>query len=213
MGREKDFDNCTIYHIRAIDTKRVLYVGSTTDFKTRCSRHKWGGKNGTTPIYTYIREQGGFELFEIVPVSFLQLTDALELRMEEQLEMEKYTSLLNAQNAYTSNEDLLKRLKASDEKNKVKLQERRRARHERNLKKEKEQSKARYELNKEKIKEQMKVYRELNTEKLKEKKKVYRELNKEKLKEEGKVYNELNKEILKEKRKAKREQKKSAITA
>ena len=183
MRRKQDFGNSTIYHIRVISTKQVVYVGSTTDFKERCYNHKSSCKNGTSPIYTYIREQGGYELFEIVPVSVLQLTHEIELRMEEQLELEKYTDTLNAQNAYTSKQDRLKQMKDLDEKNKVKLKERRRARYERNLKKESEQSKSRYELNKEKKKEQMKVY------------------------------SELNKEKLKEKRKAKREQKKSAITA
>ena len=85
MGRKQDFSQSTIYHIRTIESKMFAYVGSTTNFKQRCSTHKSRCKNGyNSPIYIYIRDNGGFELYEIVPVALLQLTDAIELPIEEQ---------------------------------------------------------------------------------------------------------------------------------
>jgi len=40
MGRSQDFNNSVIYHIRCIETKRVIYVGSTTNFEQRKRSHK-----------------------------------------------------------------------------------------------------------------------------------------------------------------------------
>jgi len=196
MARKPNFGNCTIYHIRAINTTQVLYVGSTTDFKKRRRAHKSDCKNGTSPIYMYIREQGGFELFEIVAVSVLQLADALELRMEEQLEMDKYTSILNMVNAYTSNEDRHEQQKVYKELNKATLTEKK---------------KVYYQLNKATITEQNKVYKELNKDEIKATNKVYRQKNNEKLKEKDKTRYQKNKAAIKEKRKVRDQINKAAI--
>ena len=142
MGRKQDFSQSTIYHIRVIETKMVAYVGSTTNFKQRCALHKSRCKNGSTiPIYNYIRDNGGYDLFEIVPVAFLQLTDAIELRIEEQNEMDKYTDKLNAIKAYISEQERLEQRKVYNEQNKDK-------------------HKAYLEQNKEVLKEKQKAYYE-----------------------------------------------------
>jgi hypothetical protein len=99
----------------------VAYVGSTTNFKQRCALHKSSCKNGSTiPIYNYIRDNGGYDLFEIVPVAFLHLNDVIELRIEEQKEMDKYTDKLNAIKAYTSEQErekLRKNIESKTKKN------------------------------------------------------------------------------------------------
>ena len=56
MGRKQDFSQSTIYHIRAIETKMVVYVGSTTNFKQRCATHKSNCKIGLTLKFTNILE-------------------------------------------------------------------------------------------------------------------------------------------------------------
>ena len=43
-----------------------------------------------------MRENGGFENYEIIPVSFHNLTNIVELRILEQQEMDKYDGLLNS---------------------------------------------------------------------------------------------------------------------
>ena len=142
MGRKQDFSQSTIYHIRVIETKMVAYVGSITNFKQRCALHKSSFKNGSTiPIYNYIRDNGGYDLFEIVPVAFLQLTDAIELRIEEQNEIDKYTDKLNAIKAYISEQERLEQRKVYNEQNKDK-------------------HKAYLEQNKEVLKEKQKAYYE-----------------------------------------------------
>jgi|AntAceMinimDraft_5_1070358.scaffolds.fasta_scaffold118852_1 hypothetical protein len=210
MGRKQDFSQSTIYHIRAIETKMVAYVGSTTNFKQRCALHKSSCKNGSTiPIYNYIRDNGGYDLFEIVPVAFLHLNDVIELRIEEQKEMDKYTDKLNAIKAYTSEQEREKIKKEYREQNKEKHKEYNKIYREQNKdkiteknKEYKEQNKDKIteykEQNKNRIKEQTKEYREQNKDKLNDKKRAYYQLNKDKLNDKKKAYYELNKEKIKE---------------
>ena len=92
---------CVIYNII---TKDGLYIGSTTDFKNRCYRHKSNLKRGEIyPLYENIRDNNGQYKIEII----LELVceDKLELRQIE----EEYRILcganLNGQSAFTSSED------------------------------------------------------------------------------------------------------------
>jgi hypothetical protein len=213
MGRKQDFSQSTIYHIRVIETKMVAYVGSTTNFRQRCATHKSNCKIGLTlPIYKYIRDNGGFVLFEIIPVAFLHLNDVIELRIEEQKEMDKYTDKLNAIKAYISKENrtkyvkeynkeyndrnkdsLIKQQKEYRNQNKDKMAEYQKEYREQNKGHNKYKTKEYYEKNKTKMNEQSKAYREQNQEKLKEYAIKYREQNQEKLKEYKKEYYQQNK--------------------
>ena len=100
MPRATDYNNCTIYHIRNINSKQVIYVGSSSNYLKRKSKHKWdcntekSDKYNNT-LYQYIRSQGGYNLFEVIPVKFLKLENGVQLRIEEQKEMDKYDSLQN----------------------------------------------------------------------------------------------------------------------
>jgi hypothetical protein len=110
MPRKQDFSQSTIYHIRRIETKEVVYVGSSCAFKQRPSTHKHSccceNDNGYNyPVYVYIREQGGFDLFEVVPVSFHKLENDIQLRIEEQKELDKYPNAFNKRKAYTTKTD------------------------------------------------------------------------------------------------------------
>ena len=148
MGRKQDFSQSTIYHIRVIETKMVAYVGSTTNFKQRCASHKHDFKRDCNyPIYKYIRDNGGFDLFEIIPVAFLHLNDGIELRIEEQKEMDKHTDKLNAIKAYISEQERI----VSDKDNRKVYNE-----------KNKENRKKYVEQNKEKIRNTRQIYLEKN---------------------------------------------------
>ena len=92
---------CVIY---SITTKDGLYIGSTTNFKMRCYRHKSNLKRGEPyPLYENIRDNNGHYKIEII----LELVceDKTELRKIE----EEYRILcganLNGQSAFTSTED------------------------------------------------------------------------------------------------------------
>ena len=107
MPRAQNFTQSTIYHIRCIATRAVIYVGSTTSFGQRESghKHKCNNVNGVHyhyPIYAHIRDNGGWDLFEVIPVAHLQLNNKTELRIAEQFEMDKHTDLRNVNYAVRS---------------------------------------------------------------------------------------------------------------
>ena len=96
-----DFSNSCIYHIRNKITKNIIYVGSTTNFGIRKKNHiiscnNITGREHHKPVYKSIRETGGMDCYEIIPVKYLSLNNILELRIEEQNEINKHSNLLNA---------------------------------------------------------------------------------------------------------------------
>jgi len=105
MGRPQDFSKSVIYHIRHMESKEVVYVGSTTNFPQRKRMHKYScnneeGKDFRTPIYCHIRNNGGFDCFEVIPIKSLKLENKTELLIAEQEEMDKHRTLANGQKAY-----------------------------------------------------------------------------------------------------------------
>jgi len=46
-------------------------------------------------VYCYIRENGGFDNFEVIPILFLKLENKTQLLIEEQKEMDKHLDLKN----------------------------------------------------------------------------------------------------------------------
>ena len=143
------------YKISCLDeTINNVYIGSTTNFTKRKSRHKINSinnendKNYNFPIYKFIRENGGWVNFKMVPIEEAEFESKLHAHIREQELFEKYKNKLNSINAYTNQKEYKKEYR---------------------------------ELNKEKIKESKKEYRETNKEKIKEYQKQYRELNKKQI--------------------------------
>jgi hypothetical protein len=94
MPRPQNLDQCTVYHIRHRETLQVVYVGSTTNFDQRKAKHKYAYNYDKRaaymyPHYTYIRENGGFESFEIVPILHQKCESCIELRILEQQEIDR----------------------------------------------------------------------------------------------------------------------------
>jgi hypothetical protein len=110
MGRPQDFSKSVIYHIRHMESKEVVYVGSTTNFSQRKGTHKHNcnnkeGKNFTSPIYCHIRDNGGFDCFEVIPIKSLKLRNKTELLIAEQEEMGKHQTLANRKKAHITIEE------------------------------------------------------------------------------------------------------------
>ena len=124
MPRAQQFERSTIYNIRHAETGVVIYVGSSTNFATRKTKHKYNcNKIGLSayhlPVYVHIRANGGFDAYEIVPVEYLVLTCKVELQIAEQTEMNKHQTLLNKYCAhrppaqyYIDNKEHIKEIKA-----------------------------------------------------------------------------------------------------
>ena len=101
MTRAQNFQTSTIYHIRHAVTREVIYVGSSTAFARRVHKHKSTCNNPTSgghhfPVYQYIRDNGGWDAYHVVPVSHHNLQNKVELQILEQQEIDRHTTLKNA---------------------------------------------------------------------------------------------------------------------
>ena len=167
MGRRQDFTNSVIYHIRHMESKEVIYVGSTTNFSNRKTAHKYNcnheeGKCFTIPIYCHIRDNGGFDCFEVIPIQSLKLENKTQLLIAEQEEIDKHQTLVNSCKAYITIEQ--KRID-NNERNK-KYREEHKAELNEKTKKYRQEHKAEIKLYNKQYKEEHKA--EIN-EKMKEK--------------------------------------------
>jgi hypothetical protein len=174
------------------------YIGETTNFTNRKRQHI---KNTTNPNdkkhyhlkhYDTIRQNGGWDEWEMVEIEKFNGKTKLEARIREQELIKEHNANLNMLNAYITEEERVAIKKAITEKFRIE-----------NKAKIREQEKKYKEEHKDIIAEQMKKYREENKEKIRAKTKEYIENNKEKHDETQKAWREKNKEILKEKRKLK----------
>jgi len=130
-----DYSKCCIYKIEHIDNESLVYVGHTTCFDKRKTKHKSGCKNdnGKTynlKVYQMIRQNGGWEMFKMIEVEKYPCADKREAERREN--------------------EVMKELRACMNTNKSFIQEM------------SEYHKEYYELHKEKKKEQVKEYQKNN---------------------------------------------------
>ena len=96
--KAKNYDKTHFYKIVCKDLDiKDCYVGHTTDFTTRkydhkqrCSNPNNGGYN--LPVYRFMRENGGWENFEMILIKAEKCENAMEARSKER----KYKEELNA---------------------------------------------------------------------------------------------------------------------
>lgn len=182
-----NFDNTVIYKICCKDENiKDLYVGHTTNFKTRqynhincCKNEKTKGYN--IKLYKFIRANGGFDNWNIE-----KLEDYKCGSKEEALKKElEYSQLLNAT---LNNNKQGRKIKQYYEENKEKFKE--------YYKENKDVILGMYQLNKESYIEKVKVWQEKNKDKLVGYAQKYRDCHKEKLNCScGGVYSALNKKL------------------
>jgi hypothetical protein len=195
----KDEDEYTFIMYKIVPKNPELkycYIGHTINFSNRKNQHirntsnENDNKHYHLKHYDVIRQNGGWDEWEMIEIEKFIGKTKLEARIREQELIDEYGANLNSLKAYISEED----------RNTLKKQITQKFREE-NKEKIRQQEKKYKEDHKEIIAEQMKKYRAENKEKIYEKTKEYRENNKEKHQEWQKVWREKNKEILKEKRK------------
>jgi len=198
MGRATDYSNCYIYHI--IDKEGIIhYVGSTSNMNSRRSKHKYccrteKCKEYNFDIYKYIRDHGGFDKFEIIPIRKIEnISNKTDLRIAERSEMEKFSGLKNMIGSYLTEEERA-------EKN-IETSKKFRENNPQYLKN-------MYESNKEQRLEYQNKYYEENKDQILEKKRNYRETNKEKINEKRRQQYKEKKEKINEKRRQQYKEKK-----
>jgi hypothetical protein len=196
MEEESALKNYTMYKIlpknAALD---YCYIGHTNNFSFRKQQHRapcidTSHSKAHIKIYETIRNNGGWDDWEMIELEKFNNKTKLEARIREQELIKEHNANLNMLSAYITEHERQANKKAITEKfraeNKEYLAE---------------QTKKYKEEHKEVIAEQMKKYREENKEKIYQKTKEYRENNKEKHQELQKAWHEKNKEASKEKRK------------
>jgi hypothetical protein len=107
-----------IYRITAGD---YIYIGSTKDLKQRKRTHKSSCNNEdgvkyNMKIYQKIREIGGWDKSEMVPIEEFECENAMQARIREEHWRCLYNSELNSIRAHRTIEEKKEQLKYSKEK-------------------------------------------------------------------------------------------------
>ena len=102
MPRNKiDYSNTHFYKIVSKDLeKKDFYIGHTTDFKTRKNCHKRvcnnsNDRNHNLPIYQFIRDNKGWDNFDMILIEKQCLNDGLEATKRERELIEELKPSLN----------------------------------------------------------------------------------------------------------------------
>jgi len=175
-----------IKHKTCDDTKKV-YVGSTNNLKKRINIHRHDCNNEKSEkynlkLYQYLRENGGFYMYEFIILESYVCNFKHELHYKEDDYIQMYPNNLNSQRAYLTDEEYKKK---NNEKSKKYRDENKDIINER--------KKKYYDENKDIIKKKLKKYYDENKDKIKK----YREDNKEQKNEYSKKYYDENKEYFK----------------
>jgi len=154
-----NYQNNVIYKIQHKTIDELIYIGSTTNFAKRKYQHKYScinekNKEYNEKKYVMIRENGGWDMFDMVLVKKYPCNDYLEAFAEEENIRREMNANMNSLRCFRTQEE-------KQECSRVK-------------------NKKYYEINKEEIKVNCKKYYENNKQEICEKQKKYNELHKEK---------------------------------
>lgn len=111
MTKAKNFKNCIIYKLVCLDTTfPEVYVGSTTCFKQRKSKHKSNcynenAKHYNFKVYQFMREHGGFENFAMVEIEKYPCENGRELEAREEHWRKELKATLNGYRAFSTDEE------------------------------------------------------------------------------------------------------------
>ena len=202
------YENSIIYKICCRDPNVTdCYIGSCCNFARRKSTHKYScNHNYGYPIYNFIRENGGWDNFQMIQLLSFSCNSKRELELKEREYIELLKPTLNKQiptrtkqEYYEQNKDLInEKHKEYYELNKEKIKEIHKEYYEQNKDKINEHNRDYYEQNKEKFSERSKEYRKENIDKIK----AYLEANREKIqiskKDYDVVYRSINKDKIQE---------------
>jgi hypothetical protein len=102
-----DYSRTVIYKIEHNENKELVYVGSTTDFTKRKYSHKntcnnEKGKHYNLKVYHMIRENGGWEAFQMLEIKKFPCYDSNEARAEEERCRVELKSTMNMIRAFVT---------------------------------------------------------------------------------------------------------------
>ena len=107
-----DYSKTVIYKIQHVDNPELLYIGSTTDFTRRKYAHKMAcnnvnGKTYNSKIYKMIRDNGNFDMFNIIVIKEYPCNNKREAEAEEDKLIREARANMNTIRAYVSREERL----------------------------------------------------------------------------------------------------------
>lgn len=144
-----------MYRISAGD---YTYIGSTKDFKQRKNAHKYACETKQLKVYQMIRQAGGWDNCEMVPIEEFECETTLESRIREEQWRREYNANMNSVRAHRTEEERIEQHREGNkewnkkhyEENKEIVDAKHREYYHANIEKERERSKARHDANKEK---------------------------------------------------------------
>ena len=202
-----DYSKTIIYKIVCNNLSiKESYVGHTTDMtkrkcshKSHCNNEK--DKKHNLKIYQIIRENGGWENWNMVLVEKFPCKDKYEACKREREVLEELDAKLNMVIPYRTQEDLKEYKKQYYQEHKEELVEKRKQYREEHKEELNQQSKQYYQEHKEQRKEHVKQYYQEHKEQRKEQDKQYYQEHKTEIIEKTKQYNKEHKAEIAEKKK------------
>ena len=107
-----DYSKSMIYKLCCKDANITdIYIGSTTNFKNRKCQHKYQSINENSKEYNkykykFIRDNGGFENFDMILVENVNVNTKRELEQIERKYIDELKPTLNIRTSYLSIEDI-----------------------------------------------------------------------------------------------------------
>jgi hypothetical protein len=117
-----NYANISIYKIQHIDNDSLLYVGQTSDFTKRKSAHKTKAKRSKMndcKLYLMIRENGGWEMFNMVEVKKFPCSNKKEADAEEDRVMRELKASMNSRSAFPVSGDYTFKSKTQEYKERM----------------------------------------------------------------------------------------------
>ncbi len=96
-----NYDSTHFYKIVANNLNiQDLYVGCTTDFRSRKSHHKTSchnerDRNHNMPVYQFIRSNGGWEAWDMILIETCRCENSLDAKRKERQHIEQEKATLN----------------------------------------------------------------------------------------------------------------------
>jgi len=111
-----DYSKCCIYKIEHIEDETLVYVGQTTNFKQRKSKHKSDcnnekGNKFNCKLYKMIRNNGGWNMFQMVELEKFPCCDRQEAERREYEIVRELKASMNTHFFFSDEEKQLKQKK------------------------------------------------------------------------------------------------------
>lgn len=124
-----NYEKSFIYKLCCVDSSITdIYIGSTTNFRNRKSHHKSSTNNildkeHNNVVYTFIRDHGGFENWNMIQIEEYNAKNKRDLESREQYFKDIHKPTLNVTNPIGSDESRYIYQKRYNEKNNEKIKQ------------------------------------------------------------------------------------------